>query len=74
MADIGKPRPQFFRYVEKPERVGEAELARARPVYIADLPEGGATEPEVTLVMFNDALARIEELETKVAALEAAAE
>lgn len=74
MADIGKPRPQFFRYVDKPERVGEAELAKARPVYIADLPEGGGAEPEVTLDMFNSAITRIEELETKVAALEAAAE
>lgn len=62
MATLPKPKPQFFKYVDKPANVGEAELGRARPVYISNLPAGGDT---------SDLEAQIAALEARVEALEA---
>lgn len=41
MSNPVKLKPQTLKYVDNSEEVGEAELDRARPVYIADLPTGG---------------------------------
>lgn len=41
MVTMFKPKPQLLRAVDKPENVSSQEIAKARPVYIDGLPEGG---------------------------------
>ena len=41
MAQLPKPFPLVYRSVAKPERLPASTIARARPVYIDGLPEGG---------------------------------
>lgn len=38
MPTIGKPKPRFLKFVSKPAGVGNIELSKAEPVYIAGLP------------------------------------
>lgn len=41
MALLPNPDPQFFKLVSKPENASDTDIAKARPVYIDGLPEGG---------------------------------
>ena len=43
MVSLFKPKPQFFKYVDKPSDASTKELASARPIYIDGLPAGGET-------------------------------
>ena len=48
MAQLPKPFPLVYRSVAKPERLPASTIARARPVYIDGLPEGGGVSEAVT--------------------------
>lgn len=56
MVTMFKPKPQLLRAVDKPENVSSQEIAKARPVYIDGLPEGGgggsSTTDAITLTGF----------------------
>lgn len=41
MVTMFNPKPQLLRAVDKPDNVSSQEIAKARPVYIDGLPEGG---------------------------------
>lgn len=69
MVTMFNPKPQLLRAVDKPENVSSKEIAKARPVYIEGLPEGGAT----TIADVAGLQAILDDLEQRVAALESAA-
>lgn len=69
MVSMFNPKPQLFRAVDKPANVSSQEVAKARPVYIDGLAGGSTTVADVAGLQ-----AIIDDLEARVAALEAAAE
>lgn len=70
MVTMFQPKPQFFRYVDRPANASNTEIANARPVYIAELPEGGSGPVAIADVEgLQDIL---DDFETRIAAVEAA--
>lgn len=64
MPTLPKPKPQFFKYVERPANVGDRELSQARPVYITDLPSGDSASEVARLEgLIDDLTARVATLE-----------
>lgn len=68
MVTMFKPKPQLLRAVDKPDNVSSQEIAKARPVYIDGLPEGGPT----AIADVEGLQDIIDDLEQRVAALEEA--
>lgn len=69
MVTMFNPKPQLLRAVDKPENVSSQEIAKARPVYIDGLADGGPT----AIADVTGLQAIIDDLEQRVAALESAA-
>lgn len=62
MVTMFKPKPQLLRAVDKPDNVSTQEIAKARPVYIDGLPEGGggggsSTTDAITIEGISDVIA-----------------
>lgn len=47
-------RPKFLRYEDRPDNTGDAELARAQPVYIHNLPGPGFDDLVASAVIVNE--------------------
>lgn len=63
-----KKKPQLLRAVAKPANVGSGEVAKARPVYIDGLPEGGS----VAIADVEGLQDILDDYESRIAAIEAA--
>lgn len=72
MVTMFNPKPQLLRAVDKPDNVSSQEIAKARPVYIDGLPEGGNAGP-ISVADVTGLQAILDDLEQRVAALESAA-